>query len=307
MKIVVDGVAALLQSPHTASIFWQYANRNGIEVTQSTSQAKCIYADVGVSTIDLSRINTSLFSRFGRKYVWGTSSDNPDAAYSAAQTGVKIIAQPLYGPEINRRNRIVVSPLTMDNVEWEIVKNRDSLLRWREQRRKHTFIFQGNLRPRRYRRFLTRLTLPEFELEHRRPFWHRSTEAKIRRTRAFLDSLAASRYAFAPRGAGTSSFRLYQAMSVGTVPIVSGMCDYPYREEVDWNKFAIVADDHRIDVERLLDEAHWQQMSQAASDFWDEYVYLPRLCDKLTSKVASLLETCGSCSSVRTDDVCDEK
>jgi hypothetical protein len=58
---------------------------------------------------------------------------------------------------------------------------------------------------------------------------------------AFRDLMYRSKYALAPRGYGRTSFRLYEAMQVGCVPIY--IYDYPwlpYADVLDWESFCVL-------------------------------------------------------------------
>jgi hypothetical protein len=58
------------------------------------------------------------------------------------------------------------------------------------------------------------------------------------------ETMGASVFSLCPRGQGPSSFRIFEAMSLGSIPVYiweKWKC-LPYEEELDWNSFAIVAE-----------------------------------------------------------------
>lgn len=62
--------------------------------------------------------------------------------------------------------------------------------------------------------------------------------------RFFVDTMLASRIALCPRGYGGSSFRLFEAMQLGTVPLLLGDLDTrPFRKFLPWDDFSFYAPD----------------------------------------------------------------
>jgi hypothetical protein len=289
LRVYVDGDPELLQQPGTGRIFWQYPGRTDIEVVPTMPEADCIFANPGRDNDWSSSVVG--YVMHGAKYVWFSNSDNPSKAYDPVRTcpGIKVLAQPM---TIEGRNtdmwRIITSPLCMGSIEWAIVQKQPFLDACRAQERTLNFVFSGG-RGGHYRGFLTKLKLPGYKFHVRPGFWNHSDISKVTQTRDFLQELATSKFTLAPRGMGHSSFRLYQALSVGTIPIISGMKSYPYADEVDWSKFSIICEDHKIDADHLL-SLDWEAMSQAAIAFWDEYIYMPRMCDRMIDAVRKELK-----------------
>jgi hypothetical protein len=76
--------------------------------------------------------------------------------------------------------------------------------------------------------------------------------------------LAQSEFALCPRGYGVTSFRLYEALHCGAVPIyVSDVHWLPYSRVIDWNKIAIIIKPEEIHTTR-------EQMANHVQD-WDYY------------------------------------
>lgn len=58
----------------------------------------------------------------------------------------------------------------------------------------------------------------------------------------FLDVTSKSKFTLAPRGFGKTSFRLYEALKLGSIPVyVYDEPWLPYTELIDWNKFVVLA------------------------------------------------------------------
>jgi len=57
----------------------------------------------------------------------------------------------------------------------------------------------------------------------------------------FLNITARSIFTLAPRGFGITSFRLYEALNMGSIPIyISDIFWLPFQEKIDWKKLAIL-------------------------------------------------------------------
>ena len=68
----------------------------------------------------------------------------------------------------------------------------------------------------------------------------------------FLDVTSKSKFTLAPRGFGKTSFRLYEALKLGSVPVYIYDDPWlPYTELIDWNKLAVLS--HINDVPFLYD------------------------------------------------------
>jgi hypothetical protein len=77
------------------------------------------------------------------------------------------------------------------------------------------------------------------------------------RVEQFGAALARSTYTLAPRGYGPTSYRLYEALRAGSVPVyVSDVHWLPYADEIDWDRLAIVETDPHRAARRMVDELH---------------------------------------------------
>lgn len=75
----------------------------------------------------------------------------------------------------------------------------------------------------------------------------------------YLRELESSVFTLAPRGYGFTSYRLYEAIHLGVIPVYL-WADYeflPYQELIDWNDFALsVCLDHKEHVDILKDKIY---------------------------------------------------
>ena len=117
----------------------------------------------------------------------------------------------------------------------------------------------------------------------------------------FLRAIARAKFVFCPRGIGSSSFRAYQSLMAGSIPIITGMNDYPFKNQVDWDDFCFrggegakwteLGEQNAGEVSRLtskatqLSEDKYEQMRSNGIKFWDEYCRHDRLYEKLKDMV----------------------
>jgi hypothetical protein len=99
-----------------------------------------------------------------------------------------------------------------------------------------------------------------------------------------------SRFTLCPRGFGPTSFRLYEAMQLGSVPVyVSDHHHLPWTDEIDWAEIAVVVKQAEIPQlkERLLsiDEASYERMLANIRRVYDHYFSLAAVCRHIEKRV----------------------
>lgn len=68
----------------------------------------------------------------------------------------------------------------------------------------------------------------------------------------FLKTTSESRFTLAPRGYGKTSFRLYEALRLNSIPVyIYDDAWLPYQELLDWSKLAVLV--HTDDIDQLYD------------------------------------------------------
>lgn len=82
------------------------------------------------------------------------------------------------------------------------------------------------------------------------PKWRKHVAVDDQKT--FLDITSKSRFTLAPRGYGKTSFRLYEALHLKSIPVyIHTDIWLPYTEIIDWKKMAIII--HRWQLPKLYD------------------------------------------------------
>ena len=105
--------------------------------------------------------------------------------------------------------------------------------------------------------------------------WGMDDEDKIKTMKKYLDDVSQCNFVFCPRGTGSSSFRLYETLLMGSIPIITGMKDYPFDDEYDWDSFSLRTDSikdlqYLVDKAQKLSDKDIEEMKQNGMKFYDE-------------------------------------
>jgi hypothetical protein len=97
----------------------------------------------------------------------------------------------------------------------------------------------------------------------------------------FVNNLVDNDYALCVRGRGNFSFRLYEALSAGRVPVfVNTDCLLPCDDEVDWREVFVWVEESDLQSlpERILEfherlsEAEFQERQRDCRQLWERYL-----------------------------------
>ncbi len=112
-------------------------------------------------------------------------------------------------------------------------------------------------------------------------------DGKLEHQRNFMSTLASSKFAICPRGAGASSVRLFEVMKSGVAPVVlSDSWILPLGP--DWSRFAIFVPENEIEqLESLLltHEANYAQMGRHAEEAYQKYFATERYFDYIINQI----------------------
>jgi len=110
------------------------------------------------------------------------------------------------------------------------------------------------------------------------------------RVEQFIRLTEASRFTLCPRGYGPTSFRLYEAMQLGSVPVyVSDRHHLPWTDAIDWSEIAVLVRPDEIprlgERLRAIDEPSYQRMLASIRRVYDEYFSLAGVCRQIERRV----------------------
>jgi hypothetical protein len=220
-------------------------------------------------------INMKPYHHKGVVYV---NDDNP--SYLLRDKKVKkLIAQPLQKEDILKGYNAITIPLIMTD-HLKIHLDDEFLDECRSQKKIYDYYFVGQF-------YGNRNKLLNFDegnsfIKKTTSIYHLSEEDKIKTIKKFLLDLSKSKFGFAPRGLGSNSFRLYECLMVGTIPISTDVIEYPFTDKVDWDSFTVRGSLDNIDeLIKKSKNIDYHKFRSSGIDFWDNYIKINKCYDKI--------------------------
>jgi len=214
------------------------------------------------------------------------NDDSPDHAYQSSE--ISFVAQPPADKITNKRHNVITVPLMMTD-EWEIIKENPALIsKLRSNKKIHTFNFVGQCN---YmgRNIFKSLNLSNYDFEETQTVYNLKKPEKKQKLIQFLNRISESKFVFCPRGIGSSSFRTYQSMMSGSIPIITGMNDYPFEDEVDWDSICIRGNLNNLPslIQKAINMSReeYDTTRDNAMLFWGEYCKHDNLYNKLKKMI----------------------
>ena len=106
----------------------------------------------------------------------------------------------------------------------------------------------------------------------------------------FREVTRRSIFSLCPRGYGATSYRLYEAMQLGAVPVyLSDKHLLPWSDEIDWSQFCVIA--RPTDAQRILTmtlemkEGDVRKMQDRLLDTWREHFSIESTCRHIAKRV----------------------
>ena len=109
-------------------------------------------------------------------------------------------------------------------------------------------------------------------------------------TLKFRELMSDSVFALCPRGVGSTSYRLAEAMQFGAIPVyISDIFSLPFSKEIDWNSCCILVKPDDIpglpDKLRKMSPAQIKKMQDAVKNVYSEYMTLEGCCKHLVKYI----------------------
>jgi len=106
----------------------------------------------------------------------------------------------------------------------------------------------------------------------------------------FIHITQQSYYGFCPRGYGLNSFRLYEVLQLGVVPIIISNDFYlPWSDEIDWNSFSVLINENEIyNIENILnkiDNKKYNELVFSGKKLYHKYFTLQSTYDNIIKKI----------------------
>ena len=117
-----------------------------------------------------------------------------------------------------------------------------------------------------------------------------STTVRMDNFEKFLDITCSSKFGLAPRGYGKSSFRMYEILQLGTVPVyISDVHYLPWTDELDWNDFCVPVNQDEIgDIDTILksiDDVEYNKLLENGRKVYEEYFTLEGMFKNIVKRL----------------------
>jgi hypothetical protein len=106
----------------------------------------------------------------------------------------------------------------------------------------------------------------------------------------FINITSRSIFCLAPRGYGRSSFRLYEAIQLGTIPVFIYDDKWlPFEDEIDWNEFSVLIDVNNIqNIDSILSSYTSERVKQIQDNlynYWMNNFTMESICQKIINRI----------------------
>ncbi len=122
--------------------------------------------------------------------------------------------------------------------------------------------------------------------------YHWRPDVTADQQKLFIDLTSRSRFTICPRGYGATSYRMYEAMQLGSIPVyISDKHMLPWRDELSWTKLAVVAhpseDYSELDNHlKAMTETEVRKMQQEIKDKYEMYFSIPGVYNQILRRLA---------------------
>ena len=106
----------------------------------------------------------------------------------------------------------------------------------------------------------------------------------------FKNVLEQSRFTLCPRGYGATSYRMYEAIQVGSIPVyVSDRFVFAWEDELDWSEFCVIIPEHRIsEIDSILKgytETQVRKMQARLKEVYEMYFTIPAAYNQIIKRL----------------------
>lgn len=119
----------------------------------------------------------------------------------------------------------------------------------------------------------------------RQGFWAPEVESKIKARKQYYTNLLNNKYALCVRGAGNFSFRFYEALCFGRIPIlIDTNTTLPFSNIIDWNKHIIfIKQDEIKNLPKFLEQDKRDMYENRK--LWEEYFSIEGYARNFTKEI----------------------
>lgn len=217
-----------------------------------------------------------------KKVVVYANDDNPNHLLKEPNSR-KFIGQPLQSEEELEKFNATTIPLLMTDHK-TIHLDEEFIEKCRNQEKIYDYYFVGQVYGNRKK--IMNLNVKNSIIKTSSSIYGLNSEQKLQKIKDFLMELGKAKFGFAPRGIGSNSFRLYECLMVGTVPISTDVITYPFESEVNWDSFCVRGSlNNTSDLLDKTKSIDYQHFRNEGMKFWDNHCKMDVLYDNILDKI----------------------
>jgi len=202
-----------------------------------------------------------------------TNDDDPN--YLLKENKVKkLIAQPLHtNIDLLDYNATTIPLIMTDHLKIHL--DEEFIEECRNQKKIYDYYFVGQFYGK--RNILKGFNEGNSLIKQTTSIYHLNEEEKIKTIKKFLLELSKAKFGFTPRGLGSNSFRLYECLMVGTIPISTDVITYPFENDVLWDDFTIRGSlDNLNTLINKSKEIDYDSFRINGINFWEKFVKIDK-------------------------------
>lgn len=106
----------------------------------------------------------------------------------------------------------------------------------------------------------------------------------------FKQATQRSIFSLCPRGYGATSYRLYEAMQLGAIPVyISDRHMLPWSDEISWSEFSIIINPRQIahlyEILMTIPGSKVRRMQENMIDKWEKYFSIDATCNNIIKRL----------------------
>ena len=110
------------------------------------------------------------------------------------------------------------------------------------------------------------------------------------RSQNFKNVTQNSMFTLCPRGYGATSYRLYESIQLGSIPVyVSDKHLLPWSDEIDWNDFCVIIKPHQIeeifDMTLGMQNKRFKEMQSNLIGMWEKHFSIEASCMHIAKRI----------------------
>lgn len=110
------------------------------------------------------------------------------------------------------------------------------------------------------------------------------------RLKNFIEKTSQSIFTLCPRGYGRNSFRIYEAIQLGSIPVIISDSFYlPWQDEIDWNKISLLVGVEELgDIEKKIksiSKTQIEDMRLMAQSLYKDFFSIDGVCNKIIERL----------------------